>query len=145
MGFNVKDRTATIWDSGSAKFSASICPTIGATVAAVLRNSEITKNRYVYTSSAETTQSEILHELQKQTGGKSWEIENVKSDDMVVAAKEALQRGDFLGGARLALVGSYSGKYGGNFEAEGKLDNDVLGVPKIGISEIVAGARQARS
>ena len=143
MGFNIKQREATIWDSGDGKFSCSIRPTIGATVAGVLKQPEATKNRYIYTSSLETSQNEILRSLEKQTGGTQWKVEHVTFENMIKEGQEALKAGDFIGMGKLALAASYSAKYGGNFAAEGKLANEMLGIPKENLDEVLADVLQA--
>jgi len=46
FGLDLKNRTATIWDDGTATFSATTLRTIGLAVARILANPEATANRY---------------------------------------------------------------------------------------------------
>jgi len=136
MGYNLKDRTATIWDSGDGKFSCSARHTIGTTVAQVLAQPEKSKNRYVYTSSFETSQNAILASLEKHLDTK-FTVNPVTSDDMIAQGKEGFAKGDFVGMGKLALAASYSGKYGGDFVKAGVLANEEFDVPRENLDEVV--------
>ena len=137
MGFDLKDQTATIWDDGHGKFSCSHRRTIGATVAAILKQPAKSKNRYVYTSSFETSQKEILASLERNTGNR-WKVVSVTSDQMIAEGREGLAKGHFISAGKLALAASYSGKYGGDFASMGKLANDEFGIHRESLDEIVS-------
>lgn len=137
MGFRLDAHEATIWDGGDSQFSCSHRKTIGATVAAVLRQAESSKNRYVYTSSFETSQNEILHCLKSSTNA-DWTVQSVRSEDMIRQGREGFSQGNFIEMGKLALAASYSGLYGGNFQEDGKLANEEFGIPQEKLNEVVA-------
>jgi hypothetical protein len=57
---------------------------------------EAAKNKYVYISSVQTTQLEILAALKKVSAEK-WTVTQVSSKELLVQAKEKLARGDGSG------------------------------------------------
>ncbi|KAK2931593.1 NmrA-like domain [Fusarium oxysporum f. sp. vasinfectum] len=97
FGFDIKNQSAIIFDSGNEPFTAMALSHIGQPVAASLEKFEETKNRYVGISSLRTTQNEILAVLVQQTG-KQWTITNRKTKDILAEAKEKMASGDFKGG-----------------------------------------------
>lgn len=137
MGYKLADHETTIWDSGHARFSCSTTPNIARAVMQVLLHPNETANKYIYTSSFEITQSEILASLEKITGGKAWSVTHVTSEDQIKAGREAMAVGDFVGSGKLALAASYRGIYGADFEKEGKLANAMLGVPKENLDDFL--------
>lgn len=143
MGYNLAAKEATIWDSGNGRFSCSSRANIAKAVAAVLLNPDKTANKYIYTSSFEVTQNEILQSLEKQTtGGQPWKVHPVTSEDQIKSGREAMAKGDFVGTGKLALAASYAGTYGGNFMEEGKLANEELGIPREDLDEVVKSVLQ---
>lgn len=80
LGFDLKNKTARIFDYGDTPFSTSTLSLVGETVAKVLSAEylEDTKNKVVYVESRTTTQNEVLAGLQKITGKDTkWKVEKV--------------------------------------------------------------------
>ena len=97
LGFNLKERKASIWDSGTAPFSASNLSLIGEAVVRVLSTAyvEDTKNKTVYVESHTTTQKKILAELEKQCGkDNKWTVEKVDGKKVFEDAQAKIQKGD---------------------------------------------------
>ena len=70
FGFDIASRCATIWDDGEKKFTLTNEKQLGEAVVSVLKHPEITANKYLYISSVETSQNEILAALEKATSSK---------------------------------------------------------------------------
>ncbi|KAI0888387.1 NmrA-like family protein [Annulohypoxylon maeteangense] len=136
VGYDLKGHTATIWDDGNAKFSVSTKANVAKAITRVLRNPEITANQHVFVSSLETSMNEILSGLEKGQGVK-YDISYTKLEDEVAFGKSMLAKGDFMKAHKLVLAASLIPGYGNNFAEEEKLWNDVLGVPRESIDEVV--------
>ena len=107
-------------------FSASTKANIAKYVLAVLSRPEISRNRYIYASSFEICQNDILKALEELTGGESWEVKKVSSEDMIREGREGMAKGDRIAAGKLALGSLYSEdnvKYRSDFEEAGKSDN----------------------
>ncbi|KAH6620580.1 hypothetical protein C7974DRAFT_426720 [Boeremia exigua] len=96
LEFDIKERSATIWDDGNTKFHATNIGDIGAAIVNLLSEPntlEKVKNTYVYISSFELTQNKILLELERATGT-DFQVKRVKSEDIQRSAMESLAKGD---------------------------------------------------
>ncbi|KAF9698479.1 hypothetical protein EKO04_003762 [Ascochyta lentis] len=96
LGLNSANKTATIFDSGNAKFSTTNLSTIGTALVKVLENAEATKNQRVYIGEFQVSQNEILAAAEKITGQK-WTVNKVSAKDHIAAGNGLLQKGDFSG------------------------------------------------
>jgi hypothetical protein len=131
LGYDLQSHSATIWDAGEKRFSLTNEATVGQAVVSVLQKPADTANKYLYIESINTTQNEILTELQKATG-KTWDIKHTTTEAQVKSGKEAVAKGDFSGMFTLVLATTY-GKLEGlkaNFATDESLANDLLGLPK---------------
>lgn len=88
----MQKHTAQIWDAGDSSFSASTQEDIAAATVAVLKHPSAAKNKYVYTSSFETTQNQILASVERLTGEK-WTVQNVTTAEKVKDAKDKIAGG----------------------------------------------------
>ncbi|PSN58963.1 NAD(P)-binding protein [Corynespora cassiicola Philippines] len=96
LGFNIKEKTALIWDEGDTKFHSTNIGDIGMALVNLLSNPgtlEKVKNTYVYISSFEVTQNEILLELERATGT-TFQVRRFSSEDMKQSALKSLAQGD---------------------------------------------------
>ncbi|KAH6673921.1 hypothetical protein F5X68DRAFT_246664 [Plectosphaerella plurivora] len=97
LSFDIGKKTAVIWDDGETKFHTTNIGDIGTALVNLFSNSEIlsqVENTYVYISSFETTQNQILAELERATGT-TFEVQRVRSEDMKTRALTALAGGDW--------------------------------------------------
>ncbi|KAF9875304.1 NmrA-like family protein [Colletotrichum karsti] len=94
LGLDVKNKTATIFDSGNEPFSPSSLAFIGKSVAGMLKNPEATANKYITTASFTTSQRELLKIVEEETGS-TFTVKNVKTSDLEKIADEKLAKGDF--------------------------------------------------
>lgn len=89
--------------------------------------------------------NEVLAALQKVEPEPRWEISKVSSDDYMQQGKHALATGDFIGMGKLALVVNLKSGYGNDFATEATLANDLLGLPKQSVEEVVADILKAKN
>ncbi|KAI1322268.1 NmrA-like family protein [Xylariaceae sp. FL0255] len=137
MGIDIKKHKATVFDDGVHKFSSTTRDTVAKAVLGVLRNPEITENEYVYVSSFEVSQNEILSALEKAQGVK-YTITLTTTEKETAEGKAALAQKNFMEASRLLKVAVYNPGYGNNFADEETLWNDKLGVPRENLHDVVA-------
>lgn len=131
LGFDIKSRTATIWDSGAKKWSTANLPTVGKAVVGVLSHPAETKNRYVWIESFCVSQNEVLAALEKATGEK-WQINKVATEDQIREGREGMAKGVPMAIGKL-IVGAIlidDEDAVMDFSKTAPLDNEVLGLPK---------------
>jgi hypothetical protein len=128
LGFSFSDKSATLFDDGTATFSATNLRTIGLTVVKALENPEATKNQYVFVSGFQTTQKEILQVAEKITGDK-WTVTNVSTKDLIKEAGEKIQKGDYSGIYDQIKASGFGADELCDLTPEG-LWNEKLGLPK---------------
>ncbi|KAH8730426.1 hypothetical protein GQ44DRAFT_768200 [Phaeosphaeriaceae sp. PMI808] len=136
LGFDAITKTATIFDNGAATFSTTNLHTIGITLIKLLEKAELSKNQYVYVSSAQTSQKQLLEMAEKITGEK-WTVNNVPAQQHIEEGRAKLQKGDFSGMVNLiqgAIFGAEEEL--GNLEPAG-LWNERLGIPEDDLEKTV--------
>ncbi|KAK1238027.1 hypothetical protein MKX08_002606 [Trichoderma sp. CBMAI-0020] len=138
LEYDIATKTATIWDDGNKKFTLTNEKELGAATAAVLKKPEETANKYLFISSVETTQNEILAALEETTGTK-WTVNKTTTKEQVDAALQKLGAGDFLGALVLVRATVYSNIPGlkSNYAKDEVLANNLLGLKPEGVTETV--------
>ncbi|KAI0837558.1 NAD(P)-binding protein [Hypoxylon sp. FL0890] len=101
MGFDVKQRSAIIYDDGTEEFTGTTLEGIGQAVVGVLKHPEETANRFVKARSIQTCQNQLLDAFQQITG-QSWEIKRGSAKDLLESGRKKHQAG--VGGWILELV-----------------------------------------
>lgn len=138
LGFNLKDKKATIFDSGNEPFTGSNLPFIGEAIAAILRHPEITANKYIEIASFVTTQNEVLKLLEEESGVK-WEVENTTTENSQRIADEKLAKGDYSSFRDYLKVYLFADEKGQSGKEE-ELANKELGLPKDDLKATVKAA-----
>ncbi|KAM0344944.1 hypothetical protein ACHAPU_007078 [Fusarium lateritium] len=138
LGFDINNRTATIWDDGNRKFTLTNGRRLAEAVASVLEHPEETRNRYLYVYSVVTTQNEMLQSLEAASGTK-WAVNATSTDQQVAEAKEKLGAGDFSGGYILVRATTYGNTQGlrANYAEEKSVANGILGLETESVEETV--------
>jgi len=145
MGWDVRNRKATIYNGGDIEFEATNLKKIGDTVAAILapEHLEKTTNQYVYVNSVTTTQKEVLAALEKHTGDK-FDIVHASREEVYDRAQSVVQEDQSNGGATLDLitVHLYNARGLNHYSKEqaGGLWNVRLGLERESVDETVAVA-----
>ncbi|OJJ54815.1 hypothetical protein ASPSYDRAFT_61319 [Aspergillus sydowii CBS 593.65] len=138
LGYDIASRTATIWDTGDKRFTATNEKQLGDAVVAVLKRPQATANQYLYISSVETTQKEILAALKTATGA-SWSVQKTTTASEVSEANKKLQAGDFSGAFALVRATTYGeiAGLGSNYATDRVLANSLLGLKEEGVGETI--------
>ena len=138
FGFDIASRCATIWDDGEKKFTLTNEKQLGEAVVSVLKHPEITANKYLYISSVETSQNEILAALEKATSSK-WTLHHTTTNEQVTEGSKKLQAGDFEGALQLVRAIPY-GTFPGldsNYAKDRVLANGLLGLKEESVQETI--------
>ncbi len=124
---HLKDKTATVVDSGNEKFQASTLAQIGKAVAGILQHPDETANKYVSAASFNLSENELVA-LVEELAGSRLAVNRVKSEDLRRAGEEKLAVGDFRGFVDLLRVHN-SADGAGHGLKEGESVNEVIGLP----------------
>jgi hypothetical protein len=94
-----------------------------------LKHPQETANKYLYVSSVEVTQREILQALEEETVSK-WKVIDTTSDAQKSEAFKRVDDGDFSGGLILVRATSYADDPAlhANYATDENLSNDILGL-----------------
>lgn len=134
----MKDKTATIYDSGDETFTGTNLYFIGQTIAAVLKHPEQTANKYIEVASFITSQNELLKLLEEETGTE-WTVERKQTEYYGKLADEKLAKGDYSAfGDYLKVILFGDGK--GTCPKEADLANKELGLPKEDLKTTIKAA-----
>ncbi|KAK5989578.1 Isoflavone reductase-like-like protein [Cladobotryum mycophilum] len=138
LEYNIASQTAVIWDGGDKRFTLTNKKQLGEAVVSILKHPEETKNKYLYISSVETTQNEILSALEAATNSK-WIINKTTTQDQVNMALTKLEAGDFTGAFTLVRATSYGDTPGlkSNYAKDETLSNSLLNLQAESIQETV--------
>lgn len=146
LGFNISDKTATIWDSGDAPFSTSNPSTIGNGLVALLsKELDASANKYVYIASHTVSQNQILAGLERVTGEK-FAVTKVDSKKSIEENRAKLAKHDHSAILGLIQAAAYGDDGLGDFtKVAGGLWNEKLGLAKEDLDEnlktVVGGKR----
>lgn len=126
--------TASLYNGGNIRFSATLLNDIAKTILGVIRNQGETANRVVYIHSTVTTQNELIR-YASECDGKTWSTENVETEDVRREIIAHLERGEneaaMLGSS---VVGMWGSAYGGDFSD--RLDNELLEINTLADSDL---------
>ncbi|KAL4925277.1 aromatic alcohol reductase [Aspergillus undulatus] len=136
--FDIASRSATIWDNGDKRFTLTNEKQLEDAVVSVLRHPEATANKYLYISSVETSQNEILAALESTTSS-SWALQHTTTDAQVAEGSKKLQSGDFDGALQLVRAIPYGITPGlkSNFAKDRVLANGLLGLREESVQETI--------
>ncbi|KAK3385416.1 hypothetical protein B0H63DRAFT_472888 [Podospora didyma] len=135
LSFNLKDKTASIVDSGNEKWQASNLPQIGKSVAAILNHPDETANKYLGTASFNLSQNELIGVVEELTGVKL-AIIHLKSEDIQKAGEEKIAQGDFRAFLDFLRVHNFADGAGNALKAE-ESANELIGLPYEDLRETV--------
>ncbi|KAF5655851.1 hypothetical protein FHETE_11131 [Fusarium heterosporum] len=101
MGFNIKNRSAIIYDGGKEYFTGTTLQGIGQSVVGVLQHPEETANQHVKVLSIKTCQNDLLEAFQNGTGSQ-WSVQKSTTTELIETARRKIREG--TGGWNLELA-----------------------------------------
>ncbi|KAF4970990.1 hypothetical protein FSARC_2093 [Fusarium sarcochroum] len=93
MGFDIKNRSAIIYDSGKEYFTGTTLQGIGQSVVGVLQHPDKTANRHVSVMSIKVCQNELLEAFQSGTGSQ-WDIQRSTTRELIDGARKKNENGE---------------------------------------------------
>jgi hypothetical protein len=135
FGFDLPSKTVTLIDGGTAIFTSTSLSTIGKALITMLDHADETKNQYVFVSSFNVSQKDILDVVEKVDGQK-WTVKHDTSEKVIAEGKRKLAAGDFAGIIDLTRGGAFGKQALGDSRPYGLWD-DKLGLPKEDIEQAV--------
>jgi nucleoside-diphosphate-sugar epimerase len=144
LAVDVEEHKARVFDGGDIRFSATTLADIGLATARILERVGDARlsNKLVYVQSLATTQNELIEKVEDAMGSK-FEVEQVSSDEYIKEQKGLLTGDDRKDGDAILELVSVEGTVNADWEGKGDLlVNDVLGIPKRGLDQLVMEALQ---
>jgi hypothetical protein len=138
ISFDIANHKATIYDSGNAPWTGTTLASVAKAVANVLLNPVQTANREVKTRSIQSTQNEILSNLQTATM-REWEVQRVSAAETAEKGRICFQAGrdaEAYGYFFASQIWEDEYERGMNVSEEGS-DNVLLGVESERLNDIV--------
>lgn len=93
FGFDLRNKTCRIYDSGNEPFSGANLAFIGKCVAAALAKPEATANKFLTIASFTVTQNEVKRVIEEEVGSEL-AVTNVKTSDLEKIGAEKLANSD---------------------------------------------------
>lgn len=137
MGFDIKDRKASIVGHGNDTWSSTMRETIGLAVKNAMMVPEKTANRYMYIDSFTVSQNQVLASFEKVTGEK-WAVTHVDAEELKKDGVEKMGKGDFSGAMSLLKYISCVDGHGANYMNYADGADELLELPKQNLDEVLA-------
>ncbi|KAL9599064.1 MAG: hypothetical protein Q9219_004098 [cf. Caloplaca sp. 3 TL-2023] len=149
-GFDIKNRSVTLFDDGTQPISTSTLPQVGRSVAnllglKILRDDESDKspcltdfkNKFAYLASFVVSQKDMLDSVLRVTGTelRDWKITHEPTAERLQRGNEIFKTGDFNGMRIVMYTRMFFQDQAGNHAATRGLDNEKLGLPKEDLDE----------
>lgn len=143
LGMHIKEKKFVLWDDGNGWFSTTTEDnTALAMVNALSKKWEDTKNKVIWLSDFTITQN-ILLEAIERVGGLKLAVEKVDSYQLIEKKQAEVAAGDSNAIYALIETGFVTGRFGGHLEKEGTIMNEILGLPKKTLDDVVGEALKA--
>ncbi|RTE81030.1 hypothetical protein BHE90_004494 [Fusarium euwallaceae] len=143
LGMHIKEKKFVVWDDGDGWFSTTTEEnTALALVNALAKKWDETKNQVVWLSDFAITQNMLLAAIERISGQK-YTVEKIDTLRFIEEKQAAVAAGDPYAVYALIETGFVTGKFGGHLEKEGRIMNELLGLPKMSLDEVVKAALEA--
>ncbi|CAE7178969.1 hypothetical protein CFE70_005974 [Pyrenophora teres f. teres 0-1] len=140
LGIDVKARRATVWDSGENRFAVTTSANTGRAVARVLAQPEVARDRQVFLCDFLTCTNEIVGALEGVVG-EPFVVEKRESKELIKELRERYDGGDSAATFPiLAMSFGADVDVGYDFPKEQEVWNEKLGLPKVGLEDVVREA-----
>lgn len=143
LGMHINEKRFVLWDDGNGWFSTTTEDnTALAMVNALSKKWEDTKNKVIWLSDFAITQNTLLETIER-VGGQKLVVENVDSHQLIKEKQAEVVAGDPYAIYSLIETGFVTGRFGRHLEKEGTIMNEVLGLPKKNLDDVVREALKA--
>ncbi|KAI8683383.1 NmrA domain-containing protein [Fusarium keratoplasticum] len=143
LGMHIKEKKFVVWDDGEGWFSTTTEEnTALALVNALAKKWDETKNQVVWLSDFAITQNMLLAAIER-ISGQEYTTEKIDTLRFIEEKQAAVASGDPYAVYALIETGFVTGKFGGHLEKEGPTMNELLGLPKKSLDEVVRAALKA--
>ncbi|RSL53961.1 hypothetical protein CEP53_007580 [Fusarium sp. AF-6] len=143
LGMHIKEKKFAVWDDGDGWFSTTTEEnTALALVNALAKKWDETKNQVVWLSDIAITQNMLLAAIERINGQK-YTVEKIDTLRFIEEKQAAVAAGDPYAVYALIETGFVTGKFGGHLEKEGRVMNELLGLPKKSLDDVVKAALEA--
>ncbi|KAH6962708.1 hypothetical protein HG530_006421 [Fusarium avenaceum] len=143
LGMHINKKKFVVWDDGNGWFSTTTEDnTALAMVNALSKKWEDTKNKIIWLSDFAITQNTLLETIER-VGGQKLAVEKVDSYQLIKEKQAEVAAGDPYAIYSLIETGFVTGRFGGHLEKEGTIMNEVLGLPKKNLDDVVREALKA--
>ncbi|KAI0120069.1 isoflavone reductase family protein [Nemania sp. FL0031] len=146
LDYHLNEKRVTIYDSGNKPWSTTNMGTVATAVAKVLLKPDETRNKPMFIASFTVSQFQVLEALEKATGS-NWAVSRMTSEEALEKAKE-LDNKDHSEGLKLLilmLLYADDADRGANFEKDGLLCNELLGLPKENLIDVIDRVVKSKS
>ncbi|KAI8606870.1 hypothetical protein BC830DRAFT_1159915, partial [Chytriomyces sp. MP71] len=133
LGFDMVNRVATVYDSGTQEWCGTTRGDIGGAVVRVLLKLDATANRFVKVRSIQTSQLAMLDAFQEVTGV-DWTVEHATTAGLISRGRQKLAAGE--GGWILDLMVGQIFEEGANRGLLPVNDADLLGLSQISAHDL---------
>ena len=137
MGYDLKERKATILNDGNTMWSTTTLTTTGLAVKNAMLIPEKTANKYMFIDSFTVSQNQVLESVEKATGEKL-EVIHVDGEEEKKIGLEKMSKGDFSAILTLIRYALCVDGHGGNYMLYEEGANELLSLPKQNLDEVVA-------
>lgn len=127
LGINIKDKTATVIDSGDEKWYASNLAQVGRAIAGILKHPKETANKYLATASFNLSQNDLIRTVEELVGTKL-AVTRVKAVELQKEGEEKLAQGNYMAFVDFLRVHN-SADGAGNGLSEEQSANGVIELP----------------
>ena len=143
LGFDIINRTATLYDDGKHLFSSTTLPSAVKAVVAILHHPELTQNKRIYIADATLTQQQALALFEKYTGS-NWTVRHGSTEDSLKDGADAFAKGDRREGVHAySMAVIYNGQGAAQFD--GKTSNQALGLEPVPLEQIIREAVERKT
>lgn len=135
-GWNLGERTVTIYDGGDTPYEATTLDQVGRAIAKSVKSPELTQNQFVYVNSFTVTQNKVLESLETATGEK-FTVSHSTLDDLWQGGAAQVKEGQAMGLLPMIAATAY-GKGGvANYSANRGLWNEKIDLAQENLDEVL--------
>ena len=145
---DVAAKKASIYDSGDHEWVGTTLRTIGYATAGIVQHPTETENRNLFIADFHASTNQLVAELEKQTGSKFARVQKDSRKVFNAALEGFKQNPTGFSFIQQIIVSSYVGDdpeniLGSQWKEQATIDNKVLGLRTVTLSEVVANKVKA--